>query len=221
MCAMSADAREKYLAYNRAYRQRPDVKAKHAAWNKAYLQRPEVMEKKKIRDKAHSKTPKAIETRRAWRNRSDVKQKDAIRQREYHKRPEAIVRAKERRDRPEAKAKWKAYNDAYKQRPEAKARHADRVRINALAHYGITEAEFNVMFSGQDGRCAICGTAEYNSRGPQIDHDHGSGKVRAILCNACNGGLGLFKDNIAIMEAAISYLRKHQSCKPEVHQESL
>jgi len=147
------------------------------------------------------------EYRRAYRKLPHARTREVAYAKEYHKRPEAIVRAKERRDRPEAKVKILAYMAEYRKRPEAIENRKRRLRADALKRYCITEAEFDVMFKAQGGRCAICGTDQYNNRGPQIDHDHASGKVRAILCNACNGGLGLFKDNIDIMEAAVAYLK--------------
>jgi hypothetical protein len=41
-----------------------------------------------------------------------------------------------------------------------------------------------------------------------IDHCHTTGKVRGLLCHACNRALGNFGDNIANLEQAIIYLSK-------------
>lgn len=41
-----------------------------------------------------------------------------------------------------------------------------------------------------------------------MDHNHSSGKFRGMLCNHCNRGLGNFKDDLYILEKAISYLKK-------------
>jgi len=39
---------------------------------------------------------------------------------------------------------------------------------------------------------------------------HETGKFRAILCNNCNSGLGMFEDNVEYLENAIKYLKKYK-----------
>lgn len=43
-----------------------------------------------------------------------------------------------------------------------------------------------------------------------IDHCHKTGKVRGILCDGCNVGLGSFGDNPKTLKLAIAYLEKHK-----------
>lgn len=61
------------------------------------------------------------------------------------------------------------------------------------SRYGITRDEYNAMLEVQDGRCAICGKEGGGSRGNMldVDHDHETGKVRGLLCRACNTALGI------------------------------
>ena len=50
--------------------------------------------------------------------------------------------------------------------------------------------------------CVICG-----SEGQLVvDHDHVTGKVRGMLCNHCNRGLGHFRDDPVLLEFAAQYL---------------
>lgn len=79
--------------------------------------------------------------------------------------------------------------------------------------YGLTQEQMDQMLSRQGGGCAICGATTWTGKHPVpvVDHDHATGKVRGMLCSECNQGLGKFKDDIAVMEKAIEYLRAHTS----------
>ena len=54
-----------------------------------------------------------------------------------------------------------------------------------LSRYGLTEADYEMMFRQQSGRCAIC-QKESERRRLCVDHDHESGVVRGLLCDRCN-----------------------------------
>ena len=71
--------------------------------------------------------------------------------------------------------------------------------------YGITLAEFEILLKKQNGGCALCGRKQQKYR-LAVDHDHKTRKVRGILCNHCNRGLGIFKDNVWLLHNAIKYL---------------
>lgn len=71
-----------------------------------------------------------------------------------------------------------------------------------------TAEEYNGMVSEQSGKCAICGRILWDDL--RVDHDHTTGKVRGLLCDNCNWGLGNFKDNPELLRKAVDYLAKHQ-----------
>ena len=81
---------------------------------------------------------------------------------------------------------------------------------NRTVRYGITEEQFNTMYREQDGHCFLCNIAEEDSiRGIlMVDHCHKTGKIRALLCHACNTALGLFKDNPEVMLKAYNFLQR-------------
>ena len=93
---------------------------------------------------------------------------------------------------------------------------AENSRRNFIRHR-IDEKLFNYLYQIQNGNCAICntsygGTTHHKRRILSIDHDHLTGSVRGLLCNNCNKALGLFKDNIKILEKAIKYLQENSNC---------
>lgn len=85
-------------------------------------------------------------------------------------------------------------------------------------NYGITLERYDQMYTEQDGKCAICGNPETimdNKAGRlrrlAVDHDHDTGAVRRLLCTGCNQGIGNLKEDPTIMQAALDYLRRHQT----------
>lgn len=77
------------------------------------------------------------------------------------------------------------------------------------ARYGITLDQYEATYLQQNGRCFICGGLD-NDRSLAIDHDHGTGKVRGLLCSPCNRALGLLMDDPERARAAARYLEIHQ-----------
>jgi hypothetical protein len=73
--------------------------------------------------------------------------------------------------------------------------------------------QYDELLRSQDGRCAIC-RDELTT--VHIDHDHRCcpGKhscgecVRGLLCPRCNLGLGFFRDNLELLNAALQYLNR-------------
>jgi hypothetical protein len=53
----------------------------------------------------------------------------------------------------------------------------------------------------------MCGVRLGSGRKLHLDHDHVTGRVRGLLCNLCNTGLGALADNEDLFLRAISYLR--------------
>jgi hypothetical protein len=74
--------------------------------------------------------------------------------------------------------------------------------------YSISLAQYNRLLSEQSYKCAICGTKD--PLGPSgefvVDHCHYTGKIRGLLCNHCNTGLGKLGDTVESLNKAIRYL---------------
>lgn len=119
---------------------------------------------------------------------------------EYHR----AHRERDRGLRRRITAEWEKNN------PE-KAK-AKRDRANLRKH-GITQEWYDKTLEAQGGGCAICNEPPRERRF-SVDHDHACcpGKnscgmcVRGLLCQRCNAGIGMLKDDVEIVVAAANYL---------------
>jgi len=59
----------------------------------------------------------------------------------------------------------------------------------------------------QNWECSICRVVP--KRKLHWDHNHKTGAYRAMLCPACNSGLGMFKDDSNLLRKAALYLELH------------
>lgn len=81
--------------------------------------------------------------------------------------------------------------------------------------FGITPEQYNELLESQNYCCAICNEKEnvIHARTKEViklavDHCHKTKKIRGLLCNRCNFGIGYFKDSIELLRNAIKYLEK-------------
>lgn len=121
----------------------------------------------------------------------------------------ARQRLKENKQRHYAK-----FADKYKQ--QTRARYAKNKRLQQLLArersmrnlYGIDPETYAHMMNNQNLKCAVC--EEGPIPRPYVDHDHATGKIRAIICHACNIGIGyLERRNGQWLHKALAYLKKH------------
>lgn len=95
----------------------------------------------------------------------------------------------------------------------AKARSHDKARLRLSAEERekhltkanhkceICEAEFS------DNDCPV--TGKIKTKSLCIDHCHKTGKIRGVLCRACNSGLGHLKDSTELLRKAVLYLERN------------
>lgn len=77
---------------------------------------------------------------------------------------------------------------------------------HTLKKRGVGAEWFRDMLVGQAGRCAICLRILGPGQGTNIDHDHTTGRPRALLCRSCNLMIGNAGDSIRVLTTAIRYL---------------
>jgi hypothetical protein len=83
---------------------------------------------------------------------------------------------------------------------------ACKIHSRRQEKYGLTRQELELLLA-QNEQCAICG-GDWDAKGPHVDHDHATGRLRGILCGNCNNGLGRFHDDPARLRAAAAYLER-------------
>jgi hypothetical protein len=103
-----------------------------------------------------------------------------------------------RENNKEVIKKWKANNPLYDRQRDLKRK------------FGINLEKYDNLLLVQNNNCAICGVnIGLVGKNLCVDHCHKTNKIRGLLCNSCNLGLGMFKDNQVILNKAAEYLNKH------------
>lgn len=104
--------------------------------------------------------------------------------------------------------------------PEVKQKNSERTKIyrknnpemikniDLKWRYGIDLEFFNKLKIEQNNCCKICKKVTEKFH---VDHDHDTKKVRGLLCSNCNTGIGLFYEDLTILNQAILYLTAYQN----------
>ena len=104
----------------------------------------------------------------------------------------------------ESKLKYaKNYRDLH---PEIKRKSTLKLK------FGLTLADYNVLFIKQKGCCAICGKHQSElTRALAIDHNHITNQNRGLLCCPCNTAIGSLGTDygIELLQKAIEYIKEH------------
>lgn len=97
---------------------------------------------------------------------------------------------------------------------------SNKKRAGRSAHlrkkYGISIEQYNEMWLDQGGACAVCGKPEThnsnigtNVKLLAVDHNHATGKIRALLCHKCNAALGHADEDVQRLDRLKDYLLAH------------
>lgn len=97
-----------------------------------------------------------------------------------------------------------AYQGGTRQKRQARKR---------FERYGLTADQYASMYDAQGGKCAICTVAKDSL---DIDHNHETGIVRALLCNRCNTAIGLLEESPDRMLTAAAYVLQHEDVLTKV-----
>jgi hypothetical protein len=106
-------------------------------------------------------------------------------------------------------------NEVYSTDPHKAHSAAVRSRKNL---YGMTH-EYDLLFAQQKGLCAVCGNPELRTfKGKpmrlSVDHDHVTGRIRALLCSECNTAFGLLHEDPERIIKLLHYCETLHTGKP-------
>ncbi len=84
--------------------------------------------------------------------------------------------------------------------------------------YGLTTEAYEKMLTNQNGLCACCSQSEARRVGRKkrsenvpmlnVDHCHTTGRIRGLLCSACNQALGLLGEDPHRIKALLHYVEE-------------
>ena len=123
--------------------------------------------------------------------------------------------AKRNRANPEAnRARARRWAQQNPERRAARARAYQASGRKGIANrkshlkrkFGISLEEYDAMLAEQGGVCAVCSRPPTPGISLHVDHDHGTGRIRGLLCFRCNNALGDLEDDPALLRAAAHYL---------------
>lgn len=148
--------------------------------------------------------------RKAWReqNRDRMRELNARWYRENRERAMATRKAYREKNRERCKTLVKAWYEANKERVgEYRKRNLTRILSRQrFRRTGCSPELYKELFDKQYGLCAICG-GKGGRKGLAADHCHATETVRGLLCGLCNPMIGLARDKVEILQAAIMYLQ--------------
>lgn len=89
--------------------------------------------------------------------------------------------------------------------------HKTKLKFMRLKYkFGITQEEYQNFLIKQNDSCAICQIPQKKlNRFLNVDHCHKTNKIRGLLCEKCNMGIGLFNDSIKLLTKTINYLESN------------
>lgn len=101
----------------------------------------------------------------------------------------------------------KCIYESYQKNRSDKKKYATKL-YQIKYYYNLDKTQYEALVEEAQNSCMICKKKEKDlTTGLCIDHCHTDNGVRGLLCQDCNRGLGMFKDNLDFLQNAIDYLK--------------
>jgi len=100
-----------------------------------------------------------------------------------------------------------------KEPPSEKLR-LKRLKSELRSRYNLQWEDYLILLETHNNVCGICKKPETSisrfgtPKRLTIDHCHITGRIRGLLCDNCNRGIGHLQDNVSILQAALEYLKR-------------
>jgi hypothetical protein len=124
-------------------------------------------------------------------------------------------------NRDRAMAYVRAWQQANPDRVKAwrlknRAQRLEKMReIHLRNKFGLTPCEYDRILESQGGVCALCECPPTPGISLHVDHDHGTGEIRGLLCVRCNNALGLFREDPDLLRRAARYVTADAKHRPQ------
>ena len=138
-------------------------------------------------------------------------------QRQWRKNNPDKVRANSRRWRKNNPDKVREYNQTWRENNPDKVKgyaanyrknNPEKVRDHSIRKsWGFGADRYDSLIAEFGGKCECCGTTE----DLRLDHCHETGRIRGVLCNTHNLGLGKIGDTIEDVRALLHYMEEQAS----------
>lgn len=182
----------------RRWREKNKERVKQLEAERLQRESPEARERRRARVAAYAKVyakknrEKISTKHKEWLAANPGKSSEYSRRWE-RKNPEKVRKIQRARAQKPARKEWQRANLLKKK-------------------HRITAEQYASMLQEQNAVCAICKQPERSKLTQRlaVDHCHVHGHIRGLLCMSCNNGLGRFRDNPDVLEAAAAYIRKYQ-----------
>lgn len=119
----------------------------------------------------------------------------------------AKQRERKSKEKPEERQKTLVRQKTY--REQNKSLLAEKRRDKRLqSKYNMSTDDYGALSEQQNDCCLICGLHSNDCGKLVVDHNHLTGKVRGLLCDRCNLGMGCLRDDKRLLQNAVKYLEQ-------------
>jgi len=186
---------------------------------------PQSKEQKAVYDKIYYIKNKEIISARVKKYQEDNKEHLASKQKEWKEKNKEALKEWRENNKEHLASKQKEWRENNKEQMIAtnkkwrKKNKAQQAAYYRKKKYGVSPEDYDTMLEEQNNKCKIC-LVSFTTLKPHnihVDHCHTTKKVRGLLCNLCNVGLGTFKDNTETLTNAIVYLEHTQEKQDETN----